>query len=167
MEDSDNISEEYKLLARQVYNDYIAFGNLEETAKKHKIPVSLAKSMIEDATGTSTPSPEERKLSIPIEQLKEEYMKCLSLRVLAERYGVGIKAVSWAFRKHGISIIKLHHEVTLKKIRDEYAELVQKLGRHPTRKEITKLNGGKHLYFRIYFQYGSLSNFRKTLQSEC
>jgi len=56
---------------------------------------------------------------------------------------------------------RAYKEVTLNRIRGEYPELVRKLGHHPTHKEIDELDGGKHLYNRIYCQYGSLSNFRK------
>lgn len=159
----DNRSEEYKLLATRLYNDYISLGSLEETAKKHGIPLSLAKEMVEDAASPSGASerPKRCRLSIPLEKLKEEYMKCLSLRMLAERYGVGIKAVSWAFRKHGIYISRLRREMSLKRIHDKYRELMQRLGRHPRRKDFSTYEGGNNLYHMILHYYGSLSNFRK------
>lgn len=165
MEDKDNISKEYKLLASRVYNDFVSLGNLEETAKKHGIPLNLAKEMIEDAASPSGISerPKRRKLSIPPENLKEEFMKCGSLKAFAEHYGVSVKAASRVLKKYSLSAIKLHKEVTLNRIHGEYLELVRKLGHHPSHKEIDELDGGKHLYNRIYCQYGSLSSFRKTL----
>lgn len=164
--DKDNKSEEYRLLASRIHNDYISLGNLEETAKKHGIPLSLAKEMIEDVTSPSGASerPKRRKLSIPPENLKEEFMKCGSLKAFADHYGVSVKAASRVLKKYNLSAIKLHKEVTLNKIRGEYLELVRKLGHHPIHKEIDELDGGKHLYNRIYSQYGSLSNFRKAYE---
>lgn len=159
----DNRSEEYKLLAGQVYNDFISLGSLEETAKKHGIPLSLAKEMIEDAASPSgvLERPKRPKLTIPPDKLKEEFLKYGTLKAFAGHYGVSVKAASRVLQKHGFTALKLHREATLDRIRNEYLEVLHKLGHHPTHKELDELDDGKHLYNRIYCQYGSLDNFRK------
>ena len=159
MEDKENKSEEYQLLAARLYNDYVSLGSIEETAKKHRIPVSLTKAMIEDATGTSKPSAQQGEFSIPPDKLKEEFVKYGSLEALAKRYNVGVKAIAYRFRKYGIYASKLHREIALKKIYDDYVKLVQKLGHDPSRKEMVMHEGGNNLYYGIIRYYGSLGNF--------